>query len=435
MVSMRTLPPPVAADTTTAGQYAPAAAPRTVPAEHMSDPVLAQALFAAWSGDRAVVIASPPGAGKTRRVTHLAAQLTHRAGLRVAVAAQTRAQSLDVASRIAALGCPVTLIGKRDTTRPGDLHPDAVWSTSETALRTGTGVVVATTARWRYVDPATYTCDVLVIEEAWQSTFADFGALGGLAEQFVMVGDPGQIDPVVTGDTTRWDRSPTGPHRPAPEAFTAAFPGLATQLRLDTTWRLGPVTTALIQPVFYPDLPFTSARPPRHVTLHGTPLPELTATALDLPGGTSDPNLPAAAAALARELLDGGRLHVDGGPDRPLTERDIAVITPHVDQSTAAATRLTDRPGVLIGTINQVQGSERDAVIAIHPLAGRREVAEHNAAAGRLCVALSRHRAHLHVLTDAETPTVLRAALTASPRSRALTAQRDVLAALAPTAA
>lgn len=193
------------------------------------------------------------------------------------------------------------------------------------------------------------------------------------------------------------------------------------------------MTTALIQPVFYPDLSFTSARPPRHVTLHGTPLPELTATALDLPGGTSDPNLPAA--ALVRELLGGGRLHADGEPDRPLTERDIAVITPHVDQSTAAAARLTDRPGVLIGTINQVQGSERDAVIAIHPLAGRREVAEHNAATGRLCVALSRHRTHLHMLTDAETPTVLRAALTASPRSRALTAQRDVLAALAPTAA
>lgn len=108
--------------------------------------------------------------------------MTRRAGLRVAVAARTRAQSPDVASRIAALGCPVTLVGKRDTTRPGDQHPAAVWSTSETALRTSTGVVIATTARWRYVDPATYTCDTLLIEKAWQSIFADFDAPGGLVE-------------------------------------------------------------------------------------------------------------------------------------------------------------------------------------------------------------------------------------------------------------
>lgn len=440
---MKTLPRPVAATpaTATAGTTAqpPVQAPaqasvhapvQPVAAGHLQDPVLARALFAAWSGDRAVVIASPPGAGKTRRVTQLADQLTRRAGLAVAVAAQTRAQALDVTSRIAALGCPVTLIGKARTPRPDGLHPAATWLTAESGLRTTRGVVVATTARWRYLDPALYRADVLVVEEAWQSTFADFGALGGLAGQFVMVGDPGQIDPVVTGDTTRWDRWDTGPQRPAPEAFTAAFPGVATELRLDTTWRLGPVTTALIQPAFYPDLPFTSARPPRHITLDGTSLPELAATALDLPGGTSDPALARAAAGLARDLLRGGTLHPHDGPARPLTEQDIAVIAPHVDQATAVAARLTDLPGVLVGTINQVQGSEREAVIAVHPLAGHRDLAAHTAGTGRLCVALSRHRCHAHVLTDTATPAVLRAALTADPGSADLAAHQDVLAAL-----
>jgi MoxR-like ATPase len=56
-------------------------------------------LFAVWSGDPAVVVASPPGAGKTRLVVHLAEQLNRRAQLTVAIATQTRAQVLDVTNR------------------------------------------------------------------------------------------------------------------------------------------------------------------------------------------------------------------------------------------------------------------------------------------------------------------------------------------------
>jgi Ni2+-binding GTPase involved in maturation of urease and hydrogenase len=40
------------------------------------------------------VVASPPGAGKTTLVVHLAEQLHRRAQLRIAIAAQTRAQAL-----------------------------------------------------------------------------------------------------------------------------------------------------------------------------------------------------------------------------------------------------------------------------------------------------------------------------------------------------
>src|SRR5215471_19261472 len=78
---------------------------------HETDPTIAAALFAAWSGDPAVVVASPPGAGKTRLVVHLAEQLHRRGGLEVAVAAQTRAQALDVVNRAAAIGAQVALLG------------------------------------------------------------------------------------------------------------------------------------------------------------------------------------------------------------------------------------------------------------------------------------------------------------------------------------
>src|SRR5438552_16931228 len=92
---------------------------------HQTDPTIAAALFAAWSGDPAVVVASPPGAGKTRLVVHLAEQLHRRAGLQIAIAAQTRTQALDVAGRAASIGARVALLGSRESPRPPSPDPSA----------------------------------------------------------------------------------------------------------------------------------------------------------------------------------------------------------------------------------------------------------------------------------------------------------------------
>src|SRR5438132_3109239 len=118
---MRTLPQTAGSSTTTAP-----AAPAPKPAvPHETDPSVAAALFAAWSGDPAVVVASPPGAGKTRLVVHLADQLHRRAGLSVAIATQTRTQALDVTGRAAAAGARVALLGSRESHRPPGLDPRA----------------------------------------------------------------------------------------------------------------------------------------------------------------------------------------------------------------------------------------------------------------------------------------------------------------------
>ena len=139
-------------------------------------------------------------------------------------------------------------------------------------------------------------------------------------------------------------------------------------LRLRHTWRLGPETTALVQPVFYPDLPFTSKRPPESVTLAGRVLPELTARAVAVTQGPEDPALIGAAAAAARALLGAEFVTRDGA--RPLTG---AVVCPHVAQTAAVRAMLADVPGVLVGTTNAVQGMERPAAVIVHPLAGYRE--------------------------------------------------------------
>lgn len=411
-------------------QPAPAPASRAA-SEHLRNPVLARALFSIWAGDPAVVIDSPPGAGKTRLITHLAHQLHTRAGMTVAIAAQTRAQSIDVANRTAATGAPTVLHGYGDADRPRDLAAAVSLATAPN-LHAGAGVIVATTARWLWM-PAFHRkhFDVLLIDEAYQLTFGDLGALGSLADQFVLVGDPGQIAPVVTGSTRRWDSWESGPHVPAPAALIAAHGDDVTRLRLPQTWRLGPDTTDLLAPL-YPHLPFTSARAPRHIALGGTALPEYAALSVPVTAGTADPVVIRTIDQNVRTLLDGGTVVTTDG-HRALTPADIAVIAPHVEQAALAAAALADLPDVFVGTINQAQGLQREAVVAVHPLLGHEMDETFALDAGRLCVALSRHQAHVRVITDQRTPALLTDALTDAPTSGVLTLHAGILSSLSGT--
>src|SRR5690606_39034337 len=187
------------------------------------------------------------------------------------------------------------------------------------------------------------------------------------------------------------------------------------------TWRLGPDTTALIQPAFYPDLPFTSRRPHEHLTgADGHRLPEIAARSVTASGGTGDPALIGACADRARALLGTTLTTTEG--TRPVTPGDLAVVASHVSQAAAVRAMLADLPDVLVGTANQLQGMERVAAVVLHPLAGYRDPNAFGTDLGRTCVMLSRHRAHLTVITDDATPDVLREAEqdTATTTHRAL---------------
>jgi hypothetical protein len=106
------------------------------------------------------------------------------------------------------------------------------------------------------------------------------------------------------------------------------------------------------------------------------------------------------------------------------------VITPHVDQASAIAARLADVSGLLVDTANQAQGIEREAVVVVHPLVGYRDTPPFVLDTGRLCVALSRHRAHATVVIDTYTSVVLNNAMAESPGDYSVAAQRHVLCAL-----
>jgi len=408
---MRTIPaaaPPAPAQGGTGGAAAPAASrpPETAQGgqgwpgrDLLTAPETAQVLHAAWSGDPAIVVPSPPGAGKTRLVTLLAAALSDRAGMRVGIAAQTRQQAIELARRAGTLGVHAVLIWPRSQPRPASGSTPPVSGSRIRFPVQGGGIMIATTARWLYCDPHSHYCDIMLVDEAWQATYADIGALGAFAGQIVCVGDPGQIAPVVTGAVSRWERDPRGPHIPAPDALRAAHEDALTVVPLLHTWRLGPATTAIVQPAYYPHLPFASKRPPEHLAGPSGQLPEIAHRPVPAPGGPDDPLLTAACAARVRELAGGHQLHTAAGA-RSLAPADIAVVAPHVSQAGAIRALLADMPDVLTGTANQMQGLERPAVVTLHPLAGYREPGGFNADPGRACVMLTRHRAHLTVITD-----------------------------------
>lgn len=420
---MRTLPRPMVAASPAAGSAegsrsatAPVAvaAPVQVPqpvwpgAALLDAPETARVLHSAWSGDPAVVVRSPPGAGKTRLVVLLAAALSHRANMRVGVAAQTKAQAVQIAERLGVVSNRGKLLWSTSDAKnkPTIDGVPVIVGPKETFPGDDGGCVVATTARWLTGDPAKMGCDVLIVDEAWQATYGDVGALGAFTGSIVCVGDPGQIDPVVTGSTGRWRHSSTGPHLPAPDALLAAHGEAIETVALRHTWRLGPDTTALIQPAFYPDLPFTSKRPVEQILdAAGTGLPEVAHRLVRVNGGPADAGLAHAAADRVQTLL-GATLRTSAG-DRELAGGDIAVVCPHVQQTASIRALLADQPDVLVGTANQMQGLERAAVVALHPLAGYRELNDFVTDPGRACVTLSRHRAHLTVVMDSQTPDVL----------------------------
>ena len=396
-MGMRTLPGAVGVPTDVT-----AAAPVVVPGEAiLDDPITARVLYQAWSGDPAVVVPSPPGAGKTRLVMLLAVSLAERAGLRVAVAAQTREQAAEIARRMDGHTKRAGLMWPNKHPRPNVGARVAVHKAGSAAWPSdGGAILVGTTKKWHYCDPSRLACDVMIVDEAWQATYADVGALGALAGQIVCVGDPGQIDPVVTGATGRWAGSASGPHRPAPEALVAAHGDAVGRVALRHTWRLGPVTTRLIQPLFYPDLPFTSRRPPEHLSApDGSALPEISHRQVLTTAGIADPVVITTVVQRVNHLLDTADHHA-GGQSRTLMPSDVAVVCPHVAQAAAVRAALADHPSVLVGTAHQLQGLERPAVIALHPMVGYRTAEDTALDTGKACVMLSRHRTHLTVITD-----------------------------------
>lgn len=401
-------------------------------AQHKADEALRALLKTQYDREPAVILDSPPGAGKTGAVERLAAQALARRGERVMIAAQTNAQALDLSRRLATgfPGLPFHLLHSKEREPPEALRalPNLRCTTDEAELPDGPCVAVATSAKWVWAPASVRPFHLLIVDEAYQLPEHRFLCIAGLATRAVLVGDPGQIDPVVTADTSRWRSNPDGPHVSSPRALLARHPGVRV-LRLPVSRRLVQSTVEVVQPAFYPTLPFEAlAEPGARGIRFGRPA-EPGDEALErlsggeslvwrgLPEGAPGVNDP----ALAQDIATGvARLFAreaviwDHEGERPLRPAEVGVVCAHVAQVAAVRERLGSGLGdVLVETADRFQGLERAIIFVWHPLSGRSEIGAFQLNAGRLCVMLSRHRIGCVVLgragvrrrLEAEVPT------------------------------
>lgn len=383
---------------------------QTVPAP---DPIR-DVLEAVWRRLPAVVVEAPPGSGKTRLVTHIAALVSCQMDERIWVACQTNAQMLDLAARLSTafpvadvyacvrkgLHIPTELTGLANLT-----IVDSVWdlpgqrNAGENPRRPY--VAVATSEKWA---SSTAICDpdVLVIDEAYQLDDATLAALSpSPGTRLVLVGDPGQIDPVISVDTARFDEQ-VGPHVPAPLSLRRRRPESVHTVKLSSTWRLPADSVRHVQPAFYPELPFTAVGPPRqlHPLAAGTPVietltPETSLLLATLPGDGSehDPAVALTITGLIDRFLVDVEISVDGEAPRALRPSELGVVCAHADQVVAVQSLLGARArSVEVETAERWQGRETEVVFVWHPLSGRLDPGPFHLDAGRLCVMTSRHR-------------------------------------------
>jgi hypothetical protein len=419
------------------------------PSQLVEGSVLAKTLYNVWSGAPVTIVNSPPGAGKTTLIVDLIAQLADRGReMTISVIAPTRRGTIDVASRVQArldeMGAEVLVdlsMAKMTTDEEDFASPtlllaqaaiSAAISRAKVALtgghtpsdadsRTLNGPVITTMAAMarraglieeeclyrsydttnadaRHIDHHSNApiCDVMIIDEAYQMTFADVLTASSFARQFVFVGDPGQIGPVVTSNMSAYDGVTRPPHSRAPEVF-AGYED-AQVMALPYTYRLGATTAKAIAPLY--SFPFASRRPDRVLTgRDGLQFKEL--ESIEVPEIDSPADIPTLRMVTNRARSFVGSVVTETAGDaesfHEVRPRDIAIVVAHNAQKVALETLLegTNGEGIHVGTADSLQGGQWHAVVALDPLVGKFTAGSHQLSLGRLCVMASRHMTHL----------------------------------------
>lgn len=355
---------------------------------------LAKTLYSIWSGTPVTVVNSPPGAGKTTLVTEVVARLKDRSDLKIIIACPTRRGAADIAERIGAELGPDKGGNPQVVLSVSNLEPPA--GVASPSMSAGRNLpVVRTIASCKASNRP--LCDLMIIDEAYQATFADVTSAADNAEQLLLVGDPGQIGPVVTTDVSAFRGRDVAPHMRAPEVF-ARMDG-ADVHELGTTYRLGQETVDAIAPLY--DFAFRSSRPDRFLTdENGDRVAEITPIMLPEVESADSLEIPQLIAEYAAGLIGVELVETDEDGNqsaRPLQAADIAIVVAHNAQSSSitAILRSLRIEGIYVGTADKAQGGQWHAVIALDPLVGYTTAGSHQLAPGRLCVMASRHMSHL----------------------------------------
>jgi AAA domain len=367
-------------------------------------------------GYLAVVVDSPPGAGKTHLVETVVAMAAHHLRMRVGVIAPRVEQVHDLVRRLRQSHPFLRIQLLHASGRPPDLDiladPGVVTVDRPANLGRGPGVVVTTAAKLVFSVPdlSAGQFDLLVCDESYQLPWKDLAPVLHLAHRHLLVGDPGQLRPIVRGDLARYEAARHKMHWAAPRELLRQHPDLP-RLALPATWRLPQDTVDLVQPSFYPGLPFASAVAPADRRLgfvaagigdpvdaaldqlaSGATLVGLLLPARPLEVEEVDDEVAELAAHVVARLLERAATWVGV---RKLTECDIGYVDAHVASNARTRARLRSAgvgPATMTTTPEIWQGSQRPVMVAKHTLSGLAHLDGFALDPGRLCVMTSRHQ-------------------------------------------
>jgi hypothetical protein len=395
-------------------------------ADRVIDEAINSALF---GSDPVSIVKSPPGAGKTFLVECAAAVAVGRPAMRIAVVTPGVSQLYDIARRLLEYRLPrLELAHAKHRSLPADLvgriNASSGWSQG---LNVGPGVVITNAhllaSYLQQLGPGAF--DLIIADEAYQLAAADFMHIAHLASRFLMVGDPGQLNPVSSADTTNLEASRHKIHWSAPAYILDRFPSTPVH-GLPVTRRLLPDTSDLIQASFYQDLPFHSVVDPseRRVRFGLQGVERGIDAALDavasgrslvavtLPGSPpaheeADLELAAMMAHLADRVLVRDAEWIG---ERVLEEDDIGCIDPHVIAGGAVrdGLRQRGRSSIRVDTVERWQGLQMPIAIVRHPLSLANRPTAFDLEAGRWCVSLSRHQIGCIIVSRASVTELIR---------------------------
>jgi hypothetical protein len=366
-----------------------------------------------WIGEPALRLDSPPGAGKTGVVERLGAQALGLMHERSMIVTQTNEQAFDIARRLSENYPRYAsyLLIRKDLAIPPALraYPNLRVINRIGDLPPGSCIAISNAAKWSWLKGDVPVFDLQVVDEAFQLPDYRFQQIAAMGRRIVLVGDPGQIAPVVTCEIERWRCDIAGPQVACPLALTERFPGIP-KLALPVSRRLVWDTVRFVQPAFYPALPFEalSGRETRSVTLT---LPVSGRIAIDpaldpvargaslllaeLPAritGEVDEELSKTLVRLVERMIERRATILFDGERKLVTADMIGVVCAHISQVSAVRERLPRTlSGVFVETSDRFQGLERPLMFVHHPLSGRADASDFHLDAGRLCVMMSRH--------------------------------------------
>ncbi len=380
--------------------------------DRVLDLVLAQ-------GQPLVVVDSPPGAGKTGLVEEVLVVAAKELGLGVLCIMPRVEQTYALCRRLTAHFPSVNIQLHQSSRRsaPDDIvsHPNVSVVNRGYDVRSGPGITVAVAAKAQFSVEAwgSRFFDLLVCDEAYQLPFLDFAPLFAVAAQTLLVGDPGQLPPLVRADTVWYEGADVKIHWAVPRELLRRYSDVPV-LRLPATRRLPQDTTDVLQPSLYPRLPFVSAAASgeRELRLSDSGSGDAIDTALEmLETGASVVGLmlPPREVALSHEDPGVSRLAAEV-MSRILTRRTettvcgllearhVGCVDSHVISGAATRRFLleSDIPvgdgGIMVDTPEIWQGLERPVMVVKHPLSGTAKYDAFGFEPGRFCVMLSRHQ-------------------------------------------